>query len=122
MGKTLMLTLVLFVSGVCSQAGSASPSSQKDKNSSDLSTIQGCLKLSRGQYSLIEGDGTDDQLSGNAKKLNPLVGHEVELTGKVVIRTEDTTSVGGGSSALQFPVFEVKSVKPIADTCRSAAH
>ncbi len=122
MCKTLMLTLVLFISGVWSQAGLASPSPEKGKNSSDLSTIQGCLKLSRGQYSLIEGDGTDDQLAGATKKLGPLVDHEVELTGKVGIRTEDTTSVGGGSSAIQFPVFEVRSVKPIADTCKSPAH
>jgi hypothetical protein len=119
--KTLTLTLLLSISALWLQAGTASPSPEKNQNSSDLTTIQGCLKLSRGQYGLTESNGTFHLLSGAAKKLGPHVGHEVELSGKPGTRTEDTTTVGGGSSANEFVVFEVKRVKHISDTCQSAA-
>jgi hypothetical protein len=122
MGKTLMLTLLLLISAVWLQAGSSSPSSDKSKNSSDLTTIQGCLQIANGQYKLTESDATVHDLSGAAKQLAPHVGHEVELTGKLGTRTEDTTSAGGASSAIERPVFEVKSVKHMADTCKAAAH
>ena len=122
MCKALRFTLLLLISAVCLQAASASPSSDKSQKSADLNTLQGCLKLSRGEYSLIEGDGTIHLLAGNANKLYPHVGHEVELAGKPGTRTEETTSAGGASSANEFAVFEVKSVKHIADTCKSVAH
>lgn len=120
MCKTLTLTLLLLISAVWSLAESSSPS--PEKNSPDLTTIQGCLKIERSGYELIESDGTVHLLSGAARKLGPHVGHEVELTGKPGTRTEDTTMVGAGSSANEYPVLEVKSVKLIADTCKSVAH
>jgi len=122
MCKTLTLTLLLLISTVWSLAGAAGPSPEKNQNPADLTTIQGCLKIARGQYELIESDGTVHLLSGAARKLGPQVGHEVELSGKPGTRTEDTTVVGGGSSANEFPVLEVKVVKLIADTCKSVAH
>jgi hypothetical protein len=121
MRKTLTLTLLL-ISAVCSQAETASPSPEKNQKASDLTTLQGCVKIARGQYELIESDGTLHLLSGAARKLGPQVGHEVELSGKPGTRTEDTSVVGAGSSANEFVVFEVKSVKQISDTCQSAAH
>src|ERR1035441_9364673 len=111
MCKTLTLTLLLLISAVWLQGETASPSPEKNQNASDLSTMQGCLKIARGQYELIESDGTVHLLSGAARKLGPHVGHEVELSGKPGTRTEDTTIVGGGSSANEVPVLEVKSVK-----------
>ena len=122
MRTTLTLTLLLGISAVGLQAGTASPSPEKNQKASDLTTLQGCVKIARGQYELIESDGTLNLLSGAARKLGPQVGHEVELTGKPGTRTEDTTIVGGGSSANEFVVFEVKSVKLIADTCKLVAH
>jgi hypothetical protein len=122
MRKALTLTFLLLISTVCSQAESASPSSDKNQKSADLNTIQGCLALSKGQYTLTEGDGTIHLLAGNANKLYPQVGHEVELAGKPGTRTEETTSAGGASGANEFAVFEVKSVKHIADTCKPSAH
>ena len=121
MPKSLFLTLVLFISAVWSLAATASPAPEKNQNSSDLTTIRGCLKIERSGYELIESNGTLHLLSGAARKLGPHVGHEVELTGKPGTRTEDTIA-GAGSSANEFPVLEVKSVKLIADTCKSVAH
>ena len=119
MGKTRTITLLLLISAVWLLAESASPWPEKGQKSADLATIQGCLKLVRNQYNLTESDGTIHLLAGAAKQLNPHVGHQVELNGKPGTRTEDTTSVGGGSSANEYAVFEVKSVKQIAETCQS---
>ena len=113
-----LLTLLL-ISAVCLQAETSSPS--PEKNSPNLTTLQGCLEISRSQYELIETDGTLHLLSGAARKLGPNVGHEVELTGKPGTRTEDTTLAGAGSSAKEYPVFEVNSVKHISDTCKPVA-
>jgi hypothetical protein len=122
MRTTLTLTLLLGISAVGLQAGTANPSPEKNQKASELTTLQGCVKIARGQYELIESDGTLHLLSGGARKLGPQVGHEVEIAGKPGTRTEDTTSAGTASSALEYPVFEVKSVKLIADTCNMVAH
>jgi hypothetical protein len=121
MFKTLMLTLLVLISAVCLLAEPAGPS-DKSQKSADPTMIQGCLKVSSGQYFLTEDEGKVHLLAGAAKKLSPEVGHEVEVGGTPGTRTEDTTSVGGGSSANEFVVFEVKTVKHISDTCQSAAH
>jgi hypothetical protein len=121
MFKALMLTLLVLISAVCLQAESAVPS-DKSQKSADPTTMQGCLKVASGQYTLTEDDGKIHLLAGAAKKLSPHVGHEVEVGGTPGTRTEETTSVGGASSANEFVVFEVKSVKHISDTCQSAAH
>ena len=121
MRRTMTPTLLLLISAVCLQPATASPSPEKNQKASDLTTLQGCVKIARGQYELIESDGTLHLLSGAARKLGPQVGHEVELSGKPGTRTEDTSVVGAGSSANEFVVFEVKTVKQIAATCQSAA-
>jgi hypothetical protein len=121
MCKARMLTLLLFICAVCLLAETASTSSDKSQKSSDLTTIQGCLQITMSQYNLTESDGTVHQLSGAAKKLGPQVGHEVELNGKPGWRTLDSTSVGGASSVIQQPVFEVKSVKELSAVCKPTA-
>ena len=118
MVKTLMLIVLLLVSAVWLQAESASLSSDKNQNSSDLTTIQGCLQTSLGEYTLTEKDGTIHQLTGAANKLGHHVGHEVELSGKPAVKTVDTTGAGTASSAALQAVFEVRTVKYIAARCR----
>jgi hypothetical protein len=122
MCKALKLMVLLLTFAVCLQAAMASPPSDKSQKSADFSTLQGCLKLVKGQYFLTESDGTLHMLSGAANKLGPHIGHTVTLTGKPGTRTEEVTSVGGASSANEFPVFEVKTVTHVADTCKTAAH
>lgn len=125
MYKTLLLTLVLLTSVIGVQAQSASPSPDAGKTAakaSDLPTIEGCLQESDGQYTLMENDGTTHDLAGSTGKLKHQVGHEVEIAGKPATRTYDTTPPGGASSIIIKPVFEVKSVKQLADKCKSAAN
>lgn len=121
MFKTLLLIPLVLISSVCLHAETAGLS-DKSQKSADPTTLQGCLKVSSGQYTLTEDDGKPHLLAGAAKKLSPHVGHEVEVSGTPGTRTEDTTSVGGSSSANEFVVFEVKSVRYVSDTCQSAAH
>ena len=123
MYKTLLLTLVLLISviGLHAQAANPSPDSgQPAAKVSDLPTLEGCLQESDGQYTLTENDGTTHDLSGGFSKLKHQVGHQVEITGKPGTRSFDTTPAGGASSIIIKPVFEVKSVKQLADKCKSA--
>lgn len=115
MRKTLMLTLVLMVSAVCLPAQDAG-------KASNLETIEGCLQHSAGQYTLIDETNTIHHLVGGAKLLTHHIGHQVEITGKPGVRTLDTTPQGGASGAVTQATIEVKSVKHIADTCKSAGN
>jgi hypothetical protein len=110
---------VLLISTVWLQAQDAGQTTGKATGkTSSLETIEGCLQRSEGQYALIDDTGTIHHLTGGAAKLKHEVGHEVEISGKPGSRTIDTTPLGGASSAVVQPVFEVKSVKHIADTCK----
>jgi hypothetical protein len=79
-----------------------------------------CLSYSGGQYFLIDSSGTKHEPSGSTNKLKEQIGHEVQITGKSSTKTVESTSYGAASSAEVVPVFEVKSVKRIADTCGSS--
>ena len=110
---TLALLLLTFVSAQYANAAS---------KASDLETISGCLQSSDSQYSLIDDTETIHHLVGGASKLKPLVGHQVEITGKPGVRTVDATPLGGASAAVSQPIFEVKGVKDIAATCKSTGN
>jgi hypothetical protein len=122
MRNTLTLALALLISSACLPAEPASPASEKDQKASSLITLQGCLHTDQSQFILTEPNGTSHALSGAAKQLGRLVRHEVEVAGKPGTRTVDTTSSGGASSVLEYPVFEVKTVTDLASTCHSPAH
>jgi hypothetical protein len=81
--------------------------------------MEGCLSYASGQYFLIDSGGAKLELSGSTNKLKDHIGHEVQITGKSSTKTVEATSYGAASSADVFPVFEVKSVKPIAGDCAS---
>jgi hypothetical protein len=115
MRNLTMLTLVLLISSICLAARDQDQSSGV---SSDMKTVQGCLKTSMGRYTLTEEDGTLHYLVGAAGKLGHQVDRQVEIAGKPGMRTFDSTLVGGASSAVEQPVIEVKTVKRIADTCK----
>jgi len=103
-------------------AQSANPSPDSSPSASlpwDMSAITGCLQTSMGYYTLTEDDGTIHELSGGAGKLRHQVGHEIEVIGKPGTRAVDRTSAGGASTVAEQPVFQVKSVKQIADKCKS---
>jgi hypothetical protein len=115
MRKLMMFILACLISSVCVQAQNQGQSSA---TSSDMTTVQGCLKVGMGRYTLTEEDGTLHYLTGAVGKLGHQVDRQVEITGKPGIRTLDSTLVGAASSAVEQPVIEVKTVKRIADACK----
>jgi len=118
MYKTPILALLLSCATWSLALGGTS-TSNAGQDAGSLATISGCLQKDEGQYSLIDGTGTLHRLAGASKKLSPHVGHEVELTGKPTWITIDATPPGGASNVRQQYVFEVKTVKQLADTCQS---
>lgn len=123
MRKAMMLTVLLLTSAAWlqAQAGYPQPDAAQAPSSSKpsgLTTIQGCLQSSNSQYTLTDSEGTALLLSGAANKLGHQVGRQVELTGKPGIKVVDTTNAGTASSAAELKVFEVKTVKRIADACK----
>ena len=109
---------VLLLATAWLQAQPANPSSEKNK-AAEVTTLQGCLRSADNDYTLTDSDGTEHTLVGSLSKLARQVGHEVEVTGKPGTRSQDTTPVGGASSVRVTVVFEVKTVKQVADTCKS---
>jgi len=94
-----------------------SDSGQSGKTS-DANTLTGCLRRHDDQYILTEDDGTAHRLSGAAKKLGHQLEREIEVTGKPGTISEDFTSAGGASTVIEREVFQVKTVKRVADSCR----
>ncbi|MGC2108305.1 MAG: hypothetical protein WA655_02240 [Candidatus Korobacteraceae bacterium] len=116
MRKTLLLTLILLTSAVWLQA---QDSGQMSNKSSSPTTIEGCLKHTDGHYRLTDSNGAVYQLSNEANKLTHYVGQQIKVTGMMGVRTVDTTIQGAASSAKEQPVFKVKTVTHVADTCKS---
>ena len=112
MYKTLMLALALLVPAAWLQA-------QDTMSKSSPTTIEGCLSNHNGQYWLTDSTGKVYQLSSNAQKLSSHVGHTVQITGMPGVKTTDTTVQGSESTAKEIPVFKVKSVQHVADSCKS---
>ena len=119
MRKLLMLTLVLLVSAVWLQAQDAGQTMGK---TSDMITVQGCLQVANGRYSITDSNGVVHQLTGAATKLSPHVGHEIEVTGTPRTRAASTTEQGTASTAHVVPAIGVKTIKHIADTCTPPGH
>ena len=122
MYKNLILALSLLLSAGWLQAQtrvSSSDTSQAPAKTSGPTTIRGCLQSAAGTFTLTESNGTVHRLSGYANKLSHQVGHEVQITGKPGVKTVDTSQQNIASSAEEIPVFEVKTVTHIADTCKS---
>jgi hypothetical protein len=114
--RKILLTLVLLLTATWLLA---QDNMGKSSGTSSTTTIEGCLSNHNGQYWLTQKDGSVYQLSSHANVLKEHVGHEVEITGVPGVKTTDTTVQGAASSAKEQPVFRVKSVKHIADTCKT---
>jgi hypothetical protein len=122
MPERLMLALLLLLSSAWLQAQQSYPSPDEGKAPSapaGMTVLAGCLQYDDRQYWLMEADGTKHLLAGAGKQLKGYVGHQVELTGKPSSRSIDNTPPGGASNVITQYVFEVKSVRHIALTCKT---
>lgn len=120
MYKTLMILLVLLVSAawVQAQAYPQAEPTQSTAGAAGHMTVQGCLSGSEGNYTLTADNGTTYQLTGNTAELKDHVGHEVQITGKTASSSSSAASSSTGGA--QQASLEVKSMKHIAKTCKSA--
>jgi len=118
MPKILMLATVLLLPAFWLPAQQGE-SGQTAGKSSNLTTIEGCLSILSGQYFVTDGSGTKHELSGYGNKLKAYIGHQVQIAGKPAVKTVESTTYGAASSAEEVPVFDVKSVKDIANTCKA---
>jgi hypothetical protein len=122
MPERLMLALVLLLTSAWLQAQQGSPSPDEGKAPSvpaGMTVLAGCLQYDDRQYWLMEADGTKHRLVGSSKQLKGHVDHQVELTGKPSSRSIDNTPPGGASNVITQYVFEVKSLRHIALTCKT---
>jgi hypothetical protein len=117
MYKTMMLALVLLtsVAWLHAQAYPQSDAGQTPGQTTSGQTIEGCLQSSGGNYTLTATNGTTYQLTGDTSKLSDHVGHEVQITGTTATAASSTT-MGAASP----PTLDVKSMKHISKTCKSA--
>lgn len=113
MYKTLMLLLMLVVSAAWVIAQD-NPQSKSAEPRSGQTTVQGCLSGTDGNYTLAADSGTTYQLTGNTAELKDHVGHEVQITGT-------TAGSSMASSSSGQATLDMKSMKHISKTCKSAA-
>jgi len=118
MHRTLVLALLLLVSAAWLQALEGYPPANDQKSTPELTTIAGCLQYAEGHYGLTDGSGNVYRLAYSGK-LNHHAGHQVQITGKPSVKTIDTSQQNIEPSAVEIPIFEVKTVTQLAGTCKS---
>jgi hypothetical protein len=121
MNKILILCLSLLICAPWLSAQPAYQGSNAGKTADSTpgpAILEGCLQKSGSEYTVIDKGGLLHHLAGGSKMLKPLVGHDVKLTGTPTTRTIDTTMAGGASSAIEKPIFSVKTVKDLSATCQ----
>jgi hypothetical protein len=117
MRKSVVFALLLLISAAWLWAQQGNPPSDTGK-ASGPTTIEGCLQSAAGVYSLTDSSGKVYRLA-YSKKLNGHAGQEVQLTGKPGVKTVSDTNYGVASSAELIPIFEVKTVTQVAETCKT---
>jgi hypothetical protein len=122
MYKTLLLSLVLLTSAAWLQAQAypQSAPTQTPQSKAGHMTVEGCLQGSDGNYTLTADSGTIYQLTGNTAELKEHIGHEVQITGNSSGPSAASSSSESAAGGSQQATLEVKSMKHIAKTCKSA--
>lgn len=114
----LGFVLLFWVSWTAAQTNAA-PSSSMDGNIQET-TIQGCLGISSGIYTLTLPSGTVFHLTGNTALLKAHVGDTVQVRGVAspVMHVPGSMSEGTQSS----PTLSVTSFQRISGTCEATSN
>ncbi len=117
MRRVLMIVLALLAAAgwLCAQQGD--PGADVWQAPSYPGTIEGCLQRSGFYYLLIGDDGQVYNLTGNNKAMRPYVGRKVELTGKPIVISLDTTEQHEASTVEEMPALQVKIAKELSPSC-----
>jgi hypothetical protein len=83
---------LLITVGAIAQQASSTPASGSDSTAParHLSTVRGCLDGDRGNYVVVENNGSVYVLKGVGNKLDSYLRHEVEVKGKMLTGTIKT--------------------------------
>jgi hypothetical protein len=126
----MLASVLLSVSWAAAQSN-ASPATPTESNEAQTQsgaavdramTVEGCLSGSGGNYTLTDAKGATYQLTGDASKLSEHVGHEVKVTGsaKTTPGASETETKSTGAMDKGPATLEVRSVKHVAKSCKSA--
>jgi len=120
-----MLTFWLAAAALAAQTTTATPQPQTSTKTPEKITITGCVERadqmsSAGASSLgttgVKGNTASDKgyrLDADVAKLNPHVGHKVEISGYV----DEPAATNGAANSVNGPKVKVESIKMIAETC-----
>jgi hypothetical protein len=83
---------LLITGGAIAQQSAGTPASGSDSTAParHLSTVRGCLDGDRGNYVVVENNGSVYVLKGVGNKLDSYLRHEVEVKGKMLTGTIKT--------------------------------
>ena len=130
MKKVALLCSVLLISAVCalaqygSQDTQSSASSNMGSSNSKMTTVQGCLSGSGGNYTLTDKTGTAYNLSGDTSRLQAHVGHTISVTGTTSGSGASGTSQSGSMSSpsdSSSQTLNVTSFRHVSPTCTSSS-
>ena len=120
MSKTLLLVVTLLFSTAWLTAQTY-PQGESSKTSHEGKTsVEGCLQGSEGNYTLTDNAGMTYRLEGDTAKLSPHVGHEVQITGTSSSSSAASSTSATATSQGNEKTLNVRSVKHISKTCKSA--
>ena len=102
-------------------APTGSNSQQMGENGNQTS-VEGCLQVENGNYTLTTSSGMTYQLQGDNAMLTKHVGHEVRVKGMTsatgTTAGSETSNMGGGSNTQSM--LQVEKVKHISKHCNTA--
>jgi hypothetical protein len=112
--------------GQAAQEQAADPAQQSAI--SQLTTVQGCLSKSAGDFILAEDSGQNYQLAGDTSQLAGLIGKEVQVSGMAMSNGgQDPSSMSSDNAdsssgpASSFAQISVSKVRKIANVCSAPA-
>lgn len=117
MRRVLIIVLALSAATACLQAQQGERGADVWLAPSYPSAIEGCLQRYGFYYYLIGADGQVYNLTGNDKAMRPYVGHKVEVSGKPIVISLDTTQENEASTVEEIPALEVKTAKELSGSC-----
>jgi hypothetical protein len=121
MRKFLLLSSILLLSACWAVAQDSNMPQSTGQSSNAASTVEGCLSVDNGSYTLSDPTGTAYHLTGDTSKLQAHVGHTIQVTG-TISDTNVSKMEGGAMSAPadSHATLNVSSFKHISPSCKGA--
>lgn len=95
----------------------ASGSDKRHGPEAVLVLVEGCLKMSVGEYVVVDETGTRRYLTGSTAKLSHSVGRLVQIVGEPTTEAVDTAQAGIAPSVAELPALRVQSSWQIGGRC-----